>query len=245
MALRQRKRYLIVKADDFGQSAGVNRGIIEAHQSGIVTSASLMVRWPAAVEAAAYARNHPALSLGLHFDFGEWFCRRGKWTNVYEVVPDSDLRTAAREASRQLTAFRSLVGRDPSHLDSHQHVHRRIPLRPLFAAIAKKLKVPLREGGQRVRYLGEFYGQTSTGKPLRKHIGTAAFITLLMKLQPGFTELGCHPGYADDLDTMYCEERQKEIQTLCDPKVRAAVRDLAIELCSFRDVPVTYGGFSK
>jgi YdjC-like protein len=46
-------RYLIVNADDFGQSSGVNRGIIEAHEKGILTSASLMVRWPATEEAAA------------------------------------------------------------------------------------------------------------------------------------------------------------------------------------------------
>ena len=65
-------RYLIVNADDFGQSRGINRGITEAHEQGIVTSASLMVRWPAAPEAAAYARSHGSLSLGLHFDFGEW-----------------------------------------------------------------------------------------------------------------------------------------------------------------------------
>ena len=41
-------RAVIVNADDFGQSAGINRGIVEAHERGIVTSASLMVRWPAA-----------------------------------------------------------------------------------------------------------------------------------------------------------------------------------------------------
>ena len=53
-------RVLIVNADDFGLSAGVNRGIVEAHERGIVTSASLMVRRPAAREAADYARTHPA-----------------------------------------------------------------------------------------------------------------------------------------------------------------------------------------
>ena len=47
------RRYLIVNADDLGRSPGVNRGVIEAHAGGIVTSASLMVRWPAAAEAAA------------------------------------------------------------------------------------------------------------------------------------------------------------------------------------------------
>ena len=54
-------RLLIVNADDFGQTAGVNRGVIEAHDRGIVTSASLMVRWPAAAEAASFARARPAL----------------------------------------------------------------------------------------------------------------------------------------------------------------------------------------
>jgi predicted glycoside hydrolase/deacetylase ChbG (UPF0249 family) len=52
-------RQLIVNADDFGQSAGVNRGVIEAHENGIVTSASLMVRWPDAADAARYARPAP------------------------------------------------------------------------------------------------------------------------------------------------------------------------------------------
>jgi predicted glycoside hydrolase/deacetylase ChbG (UPF0249 family) len=65
-------KYLIVNADDFGQSPGINRGIIEAHEQGIVTSASLMTRWLAAGEAALYAKQFPKLSVGLHLDLGEW-----------------------------------------------------------------------------------------------------------------------------------------------------------------------------
>src|SRR5206468_2930594 len=59
-------KLVVVNADDLGLSPGVNRGIIEAHERGIVTSASLMVRWPAAAEAAAYARSRPQLGVGLH-----------------------------------------------------------------------------------------------------------------------------------------------------------------------------------
>ena len=58
-------RILIVNADDFGQSPGVNAGVIEAHERGIVTSASMMVCWPAAAGAADYARargSHSAAS---------------------------------------------------------------------------------------------------------------------------------------------------------------------------------------
>ena len=62
------KRFLIVNADDFGQSHGINEGIIAAHEKGIVTSASLMVRYPAASEAASYAQKNPRLSVGLHVD---------------------------------------------------------------------------------------------------------------------------------------------------------------------------------
>src|SRR5919202_807658 len=122
------KRYLIVNADDFGQSPGGTQGVLEGQERGIVTSTSLMVRWPAAAGAAAYGREHPNFSLGLHFDFGEWVYRQGSWVPVYEVAPTDDIAAVASEAIRQLDAFRRLVGRDPTHLDSHQHVHRWEPV---------------------------------------------------------------------------------------------------------------------
>src|ERR671917_44151 len=100
------KRYLIVNADDFGRSPGVNRGIAEAHERGIVTSASLMVRWPAAAEAAAYGREHPNLGLGLHLDLGEWAYHDGNWVPVYGVVPADDAAAVAEEVARQLAVFR-------------------------------------------------------------------------------------------------------------------------------------------
>src|ERR671914_186803 len=95
------RTFLIVNADDFGQSRGINRGVIDAHRHGIVTSASLMVRWPAALEAAAYARAHPELSVGLHLDLGEWIFRGDRWEAVYEVVPSSDHEKVADEVARQ------------------------------------------------------------------------------------------------------------------------------------------------
>lgn len=72
-------KVLIVNADDFGQSPDINRGVIEAHEKGIVTSASLMVRWPAAAEAVDYVAAHPELSLGLHLDLAEWAYQEEQW----------------------------------------------------------------------------------------------------------------------------------------------------------------------
>src|SRR6266566_1742074 len=130
-------RYLIVNADDFGQSPGINRGIVEAHEQGIVTSASMMVRWPDAAEAAAYGAEHPELSLGLHVDLGEWAYRDETWVPVYQVARADNAEDLARELARQLASFRQLVGADPSHLDSHQHVHREGPVRSLMVEAAR------------------------------------------------------------------------------------------------------------
>jgi chitin disaccharide deacetylase len=230
------KRYLIVNADDFGLSAGVNRGVIEAYEGGIVTSASLMVRWPAAAAAAAYGREHPSLSLGLHFDLGEWAYDGGMWTPVYEVVPTDDIAAVEEEAARQLAAFRDLVGRDPTHIDSHQHVHRREPVRSVLAAVARRLSVPLRHHSRRVRYCGDFYGQTKTGLPLQGAISVDGLIKILTSLPSGVTELACHPGFDEDLESAYRSGRAEEVRVLCDPRVRKAIDAQGIELCSFGDV---------
>ncbi|MBI3326884.1 MAG: ChbG/HpnK family deacetylase [Nitrospinae bacterium] len=233
------KRYLIVNADDFGQSHGVNRGIIKAHAHGIVTSASLMVRWPAATEAAAYGRAHPKLSLGLHVDFGEWAYRSERWVPLYEVVPISDRAAVTDQVAGQLAAFRRLVGKDPTHLDSHQHVHLREPIRTILSEVARELAVPLRHCSAEVRYRGDFYGQTAKGTPLPDVITVEGLLHILATLPPGTTELGCHPGEGNDLDTMYCSERAAEVNTLCDPRVRAAIAAMEIELRSFLNLSVS------
>jgi predicted glycoside hydrolase/deacetylase ChbG (UPF0249 family) len=228
-------RYLIVTADDFGQSPGVNRGIIEAHEHGIVTSASLMTRWIAAGEAALYAKQHPELSLGLHLDLGEWVYRAGNWVPLYTVVPLNDKSAVERELSRQLDAFRWLIGRNPSHLNSHQHIHMREPVRSIALEIGESLGVPLRNLCPRVHYFNEFYGQTAEGLPLRTHISLDRLTKALARLSNGLTVLICHPGYVNDLNTMYQRERAEELRVLCDPRLQATIRTLGIKLCSFDD----------
>ena len=227
-------RHLIVNADDFGQSPGVNRGIIEAHQRGIVTSASLMVRWPYAAEAAAYGRAHPDFSLGLHFDFGEWCQRDETWTALYEVVPLDDAVAVSAEASRQLARFRALAGKDPTHLDSHQHDHRSEPVRSVLIEIAGTLGVSLRHCSPEISYCGNFYGQMADGSPHPNAISVDGLIETLAALPPGVTELGCHPGWGNDLDSMYVRERATEVEVLCDDRVRTAIVRAGIELRSFR-----------
>jgi predicted glycoside hydrolase/deacetylase ChbG (UPF0249 family) len=218
-------KLLIVNADDFGLSAGVNAGIVQAHEHGIVTSASLMVRQAAAEEAAALARRLPRLAVGLHIDLWESVFRDGEWARLYSWT-DDELDAIEREVQAQLARFRDLMGRDPEHLDTHQHVHRREPAATVVSRAARTLGLPLRGAGT-ARYVGGFYGQDDTGGPYPEGVTVSRLLQLLDALEPGLTEFGCHPGNVGEDDalggTVYRVERNVECRTLCDPRVLARV----------------------
>ena len=137
-------RFLIVNADDLGLSEAVNAGIAEAHERGIVTSASLMVRQGAAPAAADYAAAHPALAVGLHIDLGQWDYVNGEWMAAYERCAPDDEAAVEAECRAQLDGFRRLLNRDPTHLDSHQHTHMSEPVASVAERLATELGAPLR-----------------------------------------------------------------------------------------------------
>lgn len=226
-------RFLIVNADDLGLCEPVNAGIFAAHQRGIVTSASLMVRQAAAAAAAGEAERFPALAVGLHLDLGQWDYVEGEWIRAYGRCDLESREGVEAECRAQLDLFRSLVGRDPTHLDSHQHVHLSEPAAGAAAALAAELGVPLR--GRDVRYEGGFYGQDGKGERYPETIAPAALIALIESLPAGWTELGCHPA-AGPVPSSYDSERRTELETLCDPTVRAALTAAGVELRSFADL---------
>jgi len=230
------ERNVIVNADDLGLSLGVNEGIAVAHDHGIVTSASLMVLQVAAEEAAAWARTRPGLSLGIHLDLCEWDYCDDEWVLRYERAPLDDAAKVATEVVRQLDHFREITGAAPTHVDCHQHVHRDEPARSVIAAEAAAIGAPLRDNSA-ARYVGGFYGQTNQGAPLHELITVDALVELLSSLPPGWTEVGCHAGYADDAPTSYRDERRLEVETLCSSAVHAAVEQARINLRTFRDLP--------
>lgn len=230
-------RRLIVNADDFGLSAGINRGIIDAHERGIVTSASLMVRGAAAAAAADYGRNDSQLSVGLHIDLAEWIYSDNAWTPLYQLVDLTDPVAVEHEVRRQLDLFISLMGRPPTHLDSHQHVHRDEPTQSVARTLAGELKIPLRHFSA-VQYCGSFYGQSAKGYPLPDAIRADALVALLGRVPSGITELACHPGYANDVDSTYRAERACEVAALCDPRLQRIARDQRVDLVSFSAIPL-------
>ncbi len=219
---RDRPVSLIVNADDFGASRSINRGVARAHDDGIVTSASAIVHGQAVGEAVEVAGSRPELSVGLHF--------------VYESMA-ADAGDVAEALEAQLDRFRSLFGRDPTHIDSHHHVHRREPVRTLVLAAGRRLGVPVRHDTPGIVHRGDFYGQTPDGRPLPHAITVEALLGLIGTLPAGITELGCHPGVDPEAGSSYARERPLELAALCDPRVRAALDARAVVLRSFAGLP--------
>jgi chitin disaccharide deacetylase len=214
-------RALIVNGDDFGSSRGVNRGIVEAHVNGILTSTSMMVDEPASLEAARLCARHPALGVGLHA----------------VLRPPADPLITEGELDRQFERFIALTGRLPTHIDTHHNVHRNEAVAPIFLAAAERYKVPLRDHCG-VRHISGFYGQWN-GETHLEQVGVHALARLIdAEIDDGFNELCCHPGYpGSDLSSSYAAEREAELRTLCNPEVADLLSERGISLVSFREVP--------
>ncbi len=148
-------RNLIVNADDLGWTEGVNRGIAEAHRSGIVTSASLLANGEAFASGVELARAAPTLGVGVHLNLsdGEPVAPRELVTSLLndqgelEGRPESLLLRLARrsvllheieeEWDAQIQKVRN-SGITPTHLDGHRHVHMLPGLFEIALRLAKK-----------------------------------------------------------------------------------------------------------
>ncbi|HTU41754.1 MAG TPA: ChbG/HpnK family deacetylase [Candidatus Aquilonibacter sp.] len=134
-------RRLIINADDFGFTAGVNRGIIEAHLRGIVTSSTLMATGRAFEDAVCLSRTTPHLSIGCHIVLidGEPILDAGQLPSLVAsraarfgdnlksfiaraVTGRINEAEIEAETTAQIRKLQS-AGIHVSHLDSHKHTH--------------------------------------------------------------------------------------------------------------------------
>jgi len=230
-------KYCIVNGDDLGASHGINRGIIEAHRDGILTSTSLMVNMPCSEEAAILSLDTPSLSVGLHINL----------TNEggEPAVDLSDSDNCRAELHRQFCRFQELMNCLPTHLDSHHNMHRDPRLLPHFLDLAQQYGLPLREHAP-VRYFSNFYGQWD-GETHLEQISVESLVQMLeTEVREGFTELSCHPGYTDpNSQSIYSIERETELRTLCNPIIWKKLTELQIQLIGFRDLGKLLPGSSN
>ena len=246
---------VIVNADDLGRTAGVNRGIVEAHRRGIVTSASLMVGFPAAADAVSLAKENPELGVGLHVTFtdgvpalspeqlpslvdeqGRFHLRDAS----LESVPPAQL---LEEARAQLKRFRKLLGRDPTHFDSHHHAHRSPVVREAILTLAWETGLPVRQGSAELKRELDREGIPTTDGFVEQFHGEGAtlesMLAILFAVPSGTTEVICHPGHADDelrAGSSYADDRRRELDVLVHREVRQAIQAVGIKLIHFGEL---------
>jgi predicted glycoside hydrolase/deacetylase ChbG (UPF0249 family) len=250
--MSQRKA-LIVTADDFNLSEGVSRGIIEAHQRGIVTETSVLVNFGELQRAAGFLAEAPGLGVGLHLNLtrGQPLALRavvagligrdGHFFGSPRALPASiPIASVRAEFQAQLDAFVQAFGHLPGHLDTHHHIHQQAPVLQALLELATPLKLPVRGLDSPMRTAIRARG-LSTPAHFLGDVGDAPYwtatqlATAVRELQEGVTELMCHPGYFDAAIaySSYGRQRDVEREALCDPAVAATVREQGVHLASY------------
>ncbi len=245
-------RRLIVNADDLGRTPGINAGIFEAHARGLVTSASLMVTPGAAADVPALARAHPRLGIGLHValtggrtalppeQVASLVDVEGRLPSKPEGLTRAQPGQVRAELRAQLTRFERLLGRRPTHFDSHHHAQRVPAVFTALVELARETGLPVRLASPEMAAPLREAGVATTDAFVERFFGDAARLETLLaivgELSPGVTELMCHPARVDDelrASSSYAEARARELSILTCEAARAAVRAAGVELIHF------------
>ncbi|NIR27874.1 MAG: ChbG/HpnK family deacetylase [Gammaproteobacteria bacterium] len=241
-------RRLLIIADDFGLTPGVTVGIVAAMREGLVSGASAMVCVPGAEDNLRQWSGAAAGCLGLHLQLSGGrpacdparvatlvdregrFPRKGHGLGSLALPADQ----IEREWRAQAARLRAL-GIEPSHMDTHHHVHRHGSVFPVFRRLAAEWGLPARAIGpamaRSLQACGvpsaehcaiEFYGEPITVERLVAVV-EAGFAAVG---GAGTLELMVHPGCADAAlraRSAYVEERERERALLCSDRLAAAL----------------------
>lgn len=214
-------KYLIVNADDFGYSYGINKGIIEAHTKGIVTSTSVMVDAIASKEATGLS-DYPELSVGLHL-----------------VLKDFDNRNhIEQELDRQVEKFAAITGKLPDHIDAHkQRPNAKPAVKAVLEIYSKEHTVPVRSLCQ-ANFIEGFFGLNIDGSGILDpaNVSLEALKRAIDQTIGGYNELMCHPGYSDDYlrnASSYNDIREQELKAVTDPGIKEYLQQSGIQLVNW------------
>jgi predicted glycoside hydrolase/deacetylase ChbG (UPF0249 family) len=251
------KKLLIINADDFGLSRGLNYGIVDAFRNGVVRSTTAMVTMNAIEHAAELSVANPELAVGLHF-----VLTLGRpLTNAPSLVGDDGelnkeiwdkaeknqvvISEVEKELECQYEKFCKVFGRKPSHIDSHHHVHMIEQIFPTVARFANNKELPLRVDPTRISYetltknpvttsssfCADFYGD---------EISSDIFLDLIEREKDGISslEIMCHPAYIDQdlLNSNYSMPRLVELQVLTNPNIAKGIATSGFDLGNFTNL---------
>ncbi|WP_440602917.1 chitin disaccharide deacetylase [Bacillus sp. GB_SG_008] len=226
---------LIVNADDFGLTRGVNYGVIDAHVNGLVNSTTMIMNMPGVEHAVQLAKEYKTLGVGVHLvltagkpllsDVPSLIKQDGSFHSQHTIRKGNiDPHDVEREWTAQIDKFLS-YGLTPTHFDSHHHVHALPILHGVLKRLTEKYKIPVRrlKQGRAVSpfsdvFLRNFYGVGVTDD---------YFTNLQERVRDGATvEIMVHPGYVD-AELMKCSsyvmKRVEELRILTESKLPSGV----------------------
>ncbi|WP_252179120.1 chitin disaccharide deacetylase [Endozoicomonas sp. 4G] len=242
---------LIANADDFGLCDGVNYGIIDAYQKGIVRSTTMMVGMPGEAHAVELARANPGLKIGVHLRLtaGQSLCdnlktltdETGRFHSQTDFYGNENIcpEEVEREFRAQIGRFLS-QGLKPTHLDGHHHCYGHPGAYPVVKKIAAELGIPFRTvdsreiskvGKFKYRFSDAFYGDVSEAMLLE-----IVDQEIAERGQNCILELMCHPAFIDPaLNRMssYCIERVRETEILNSESLKQALTERGVELTAY------------
>lgn len=158
---------VIINADDFGLSKGINKGIIRGYREGVLTSASLIVNMPGFEDAVSLIRENPGLDIGLHINFfrgtpilsvykvRSLINKKGRFLgNIFKIaagVYRRRLSLTELEAESDAQIKKALDrGINITHLDSEKHLHLISKVYKIIVKLAKKY------GINKIRNINEY-----------------------------------------------------------------------------------------
>lgn len=224
---------VMINADDFGLSRGVNYGIIDSHLKGIVTSATMMMNAKATKHAICLAKDTPSLKVGVLLvltwgkpiledvpslvdEVGNFKKQIFVYGNPFAISLDDLEREWTAQIEKCLDADIT-----PSHLDSHHHVHGIKEFYPVIKKLSEKYGLPVRNAGAHFTdiytltdvFFDDFYGDG---------IVDSYFEKLSERIEDGKSiEVMTHPAYLDETlmqESSYNMQRLKETRILMEAR---------------------------
>ncbi|MBI4549385.1 MAG: ChbG/HpnK family deacetylase [Candidatus Omnitrophica bacterium] len=251
---------LIVNADDFNLTEGVSRGILRAHDRGIVTSTTVLINLPMPDSILRELKRRKGLGVGLHLNvtLGRPLSRPRDIPSL--VAPDGNFKKRsaldlahvapkelAAEYEAQIRRFGRVLGRLPTHLDTHHHLHEHPKVFAVIEALAFRYRIPVRQSAAvrpaaRLRFQKKGLSFTDVlieDLDPSKAWGRSSLAAALRKVGAGTFELMCHPAFCDrallNLSS-FNKTRENELRALTAPAVRAFVRRRGIRLAAFGEM---------
>ncbi len=245
---------VIINADDFGITDGVTCGIVDAIQQGVVTSTTAMACVPGAAERLRYWAPKIPRRIGAHLQL-----TTGRPLSHPSLIPtlcgpDGNFHpsksTLANASIREILyewqlqyQFLLDLGIQPTHIDTHHHVHKLPNVFEAYCEMAMRRAIPARAVTPAMRLslrqasiscpdhmVLDFYGDNLNVNSL------LALAINMTALKNEVVEIMCHPGYScHTLPALskYIHQRDQEMAVLCSPQLKERLSTYGIALCSY------------